>query len=188
MNYLGHIYFSKEDFELMHANLFGDFVKGSKLDEYTPIIKEGILLHRKIDDFMGNHQGVKQLSKHLSPFLPKVAPIAIDIYFDHFLAINWEQFHKETLDAFLEKFYDYPLNTNQYNNPLFIQLIHQMKEYRWMNQYSKLGAIDKACIFLSKKLSFQNDMVFGRRVLEENYEVIEQTFFDYMKDAIDYFK
>jgi len=34
MNFLGHLYFSNNDHELMYANLFGDHIKGSQLDKF----------------------------------------------------------------------------------------------------------------------------------------------------------
>lgn len=187
MNYLGHIYFSKNNIELMYANLFGDFVKGSNLNTYNPIVKEGIQLHREIDSFIGNHAAVKELSKHLSPELPKVAPIAIDIYFDHFLALNWERFHTKQLTGFLEEFYNFQINKLDYSNEKFDQLILAMKEKRWLSEYSKIYSVDKACVFLSNRLSFENALPSGKMVLENNYKEIEQVFFSYMKDAVNYF-
>ena len=55
MNFLGHLYFSNNNPELMYANLFGDFVKGKDLSMYSPQVQKGILLHRKIDDYIDNH-------------------------------------------------------------------------------------------------------------------------------------
>ena len=187
MNYLGHIYFSKNNIELMYANLFGDFVKGSNLNMYSPIVKEGIQLHRQIDSYIGNHVAVKELSKHLSPELPKVAPIAIDIYFDHFLAVNWQQFHTERLDDFLEAFYNFQINKADYPNENFDRLISAMKERRWLSQYTEIYSVDRACVFLSNRLSFPNALANGKTVLENNYAVIERAFFSYMKDAVNYF-
>ncbi|HLU87619.1 MAG TPA: hypothetical protein VKZ44_07670, partial [Taishania sp.] len=82
MNYLGHIFFSDKDPALMYANLFGDFVKGRNWKQYTNEIQKGIVLHRTIDSFIDTHSAVKELAHLLAPDLPKVAPIAIDIYFD----------------------------------------------------------------------------------------------------------
>lgn len=172
----------------MYANLFGDFVKGPNLNAYNPIVKEGIQLHRQIDSYIGNHADVKELSKHLSPELPKVAPIAIDIYFDHFLAVNWQQFHTEKLTDFLEVFYNFQINKDDYSNETFDRLIVTMKERRWLSQYTELYSVDKACTFLSNRLSFPNALVNGQSVLENNYKEIERVFFSYMKDAVNYFQ
>src|SRR5574343_294919 len=105
MNYLGHIYFSNNDPQLAIANLFGDFVKGKKYLDYPYHVQKGVLLHRKIDHFIDHHAGVVRLIHEIRPHLPKVAPIAIDIYFDHLLAKNWQKYHPTELPAFLATLY-----------------------------------------------------------------------------------
>jgi acyl carrier protein phosphodiesterase len=93
MNFLGHLYFSNNDFELMQANLFGDFVKGKDYTHLPLKLQEGVTLHRKIDHYIDHHPAVLDLVHLLHDDLPKVAAIAVDIYFDHLLAKNWSKFH-----------------------------------------------------------------------------------------------
>ena len=100
MNFLGHLYFSHNDYDLMIANLFGDSVKGKKYLNYSVKIQEGILLHRKIDSYIDNHPSVKELRLNLYKDLPKVAGVAIDLYFDHLLAIHWDQYHEKPFEIF----------------------------------------------------------------------------------------
>lgn len=187
MNYLGHIYFSNRDFDLMFANLFGDFVKGKKYEQYPLKIQQGIQLHRKIDDFIDNHPKVRILSKQLSTDLPKVAPIAIDLYFDHFLARHWKQFHAQNLNDFLTQFYAHPLNESHFQNPEFLSMIQQMRKVKWLSYYAQLDGIEKACKGVSSRISFPNALMNGREVLESNYEKIESIFFEFMEDAIAHF-
>lgn len=187
MNFLGHIYFSNGDPELMHANLFGDFVKGSNLDRYLPKVREGITLHRTIDTYIGQHPDVRKLLLRLSPSLPKVAGIAIDIYFDHFLAIHWKDFHADQLTSFLETFYTHRIDEEHYPDELFLQTLFRLKKGRWLSGYAHLDGIEGACIGVSRRISFPNSLMNGRMVLEENYSLVEEAFFQYMNDAIPYF-
>jgi acyl carrier protein phosphodiesterase len=76
VNYLGHLFFSKNDTELMLANLYGDFVKGSNLEAYTESVQTGIRLHRSIDNFIDTHPDVLELKRLLYEDLPKVSGIA----------------------------------------------------------------------------------------------------------------
>src|SRR5690606_11317562 len=105
MNFLGHLYFSNNDTELMLYNLYGDFVKGSHLEVFPPKVERGIRLHREIDSYIDSHPIVHQLTHELHEFLPKVSGIAIDLFFDHLLAKNWLNFHSKPLDVFLDEFY-----------------------------------------------------------------------------------
>ncbi len=187
MNFLGHIYFSGSDPELMHANLFGDFVKGSDLSAFHPEVQKGIRLHRKIDHYIDNHPEVKLLTRQLAPSLPKVAGIAVDIYFDHFLSKHWSRYHSESLDSFLEKFYTYHIDEKEYPNEQFLHMIFRLKRGRWISGYSDLDGVEAACFGVSRRISFPNALINGRMVLENNYTAVEEAFFVYMNDAIDYF-
>lgn len=188
MNFLGHIYLSNDDLELMHANLFGDFVKGRNLEMYKPKVQSGIVLHRKIDTYIGQHESVRQLIKILSPSLPKVASVAVDIYFDHFLSKHWTQFHSDTLDDFLNAFYNYKINEVHYPNELFLQTLFRLKKGKWISEYIHLEGIEAACVGVSKRISFPNALINGRIVLENNYDIIESVFFKYMDDVVYWLK
>ena len=56
MNYLGHLVLSGQDDEVLLGNFMADAVKGSSYKMYSTGVQEGILLHRKIDDFTDKHQ------------------------------------------------------------------------------------------------------------------------------------
>ena len=107
MNFLGHLYFSGTDKELMLANLFGDFVRGSKHGHFPEVIQKGIKLHRSIDFYIDNHPLVKELKYDLMSELPKVGPVAVDLFFDHLLARNWTDFHQTAYTSFLSDFYQH---------------------------------------------------------------------------------
>jgi acyl carrier protein phosphodiesterase len=63
MNFLGHLFFSNNELQLMHANLYGDFVKGKDLSQFDSTIQTGIRLHRKIDSYIDHHPDVLQRSR-----------------------------------------------------------------------------------------------------------------------------
>jgi acyl carrier protein phosphodiesterase len=107
MNFLGHLFFSDNNLELMYANLFGDFVKGKDLSAFSPVVQSGIVLHRSIDFYIDQHPEVRKLMHILYPVLPKVTGIAIDLYFDHCLAKNWKSYHAKSYKDFLDEFYAY---------------------------------------------------------------------------------
>ena len=57
MNYLGHLYFSGKDSEIIFGNFIGDYVKGNVENlDFSDKIKEGIKLHRKIDKLTDSNE------------------------------------------------------------------------------------------------------------------------------------
>lgn len=188
MNFLGHLYFSRNDHELMYANLFGDHIKGSHLEEYPGTVKKGIFLHRAIDHYIDHHPAVIELLHGLYPELPKVAGIAVDLYFDHLLAMNWEKFHSKDLEVFLEEFYSYEPQVWDSFSTDFQVFIGNMKKYRWMNYYSRFEGLEKSSEGVASRISFANKLKDAPTVFLKHREQIEIAFYAFMKDAIPHFQ
>lgn len=188
MNFLGHLYFSNNDLELMHANLFGDFVRGKDLDSYKPFVREGILLHRQIDSYIDNHPVIKELLHLLYPDLPKIAGIAIDLYFDHLLAKNWNKFHNQSLNDFTNAFYNHSIKEENYPNEMFHFVLMRLKQGKWLNQYEEMEGLNRACQGVSRRISFPNMLKYAGNVYVHHEVKITETFYDFMDEAIPYFK
>ena len=105
MNFLGHIYLSGQDKELAVGNLVADKIKGNKISELPEKIRSGIVLHRLIDEFTDNHNSYKNCVHELFPKYRHYSRVIIDMYFDHFLAANWNDFHRTPLKIYSNSFY-----------------------------------------------------------------------------------
>lgn len=188
MNFLGHLYFSDNNLDLMYANLFGDFVKGKNYGHYSKTIQNGIKLHRTIDNYIDNHPAVTKLRRKLYTPLPKISGIAIDLYFDHVLAANWDEFHNQPLDSFLDNFHQKTIRKEDYNNPMFLFLIDKMKKGRWLYHYKSAQGLDNACFGLSKRISFPNVLDEAPEIFKEFEAEIHFAFNSFMSEAIPYFE
>ncbi len=186
MNYLGHIYFSSSH-ELAIANLFGDVVKGSSFHHFPEIIQQGIVLHRKIDNFMDQHVAVKHCCSIIRAELPKVAPIAMDIYFDHLLAKKWNAFHSTPYTEFLHAFYQEIERSKSSYPESFQQFLSNMIQFNWLSVYGESYGLYKMCQGVSSKLSFKNALTDGHSVFYRHEKLIESAFYEYMRDADEYF-
>ena len=60
MNYLAHIFLSGKNREIQIGNFVGDAVKGRTYENYPSGFREGILLHREIDDYTDHHLVVRE--------------------------------------------------------------------------------------------------------------------------------
>ena len=183
MNFLGHLYFSNNDLELMYSNLFGDYVKGKDYTHYPKKLQNGITLHREIDHYIDSHPRVLELLRTLYPKLPKISGIAVDLYFDHILARRWNEFHSTDLRTFVNEFYNYnPKHENHYSTE-FKFLIEKMKEYDWIYRYKEFEGLDSACKGLSKRISFENSLASAPTVFLQLESEIESTFDAFLKEA-----
>lgn len=187
MNYLGHIYFSGNDPQLMQANLYGDFIKGSHLGHLPEILQRGIQLHRSIDHYIDHHPVVHTLLLELRPAMPRVAGIAVDIFFDHLLARHWDQFHPQPLDAFLKAVYRKFDPEDDHYSVEFRLFLRKLISNNWISHYPTLDAVHRMCTSVGNKLSFPNNLSGGKSVFLIYENRISETFFEYMKDANEYF-
>ncbi len=187
MNFLGHLYFSNNNHALMHANLFGDFVKGSDLSKYPADIQKGIILHRKIDDYIDQHPTINKLKHKLSKQLPKINSIAIDLYFDYLLAIHWSKYHSSPLSEFINQFENSPLDKYYNKHPYFKLTINKMKENKWLHFSDSIYGLTKSCVGVSKKISFENNLSQAPIIFFEHRESVQNYFFEFMTKAIPFF-
>jgi acyl carrier protein phosphodiesterase len=183
MNFLGHLYFSRDNTELMAVNLLGDFIKGKNLSNYAPITQQGVFLHRTIDSYIDHHPAVIELLHILYKPLPKIAGIAVDLYFDHLLAKNWSSYHDSKLEDFLHYFYHSVNFENPDFTPEFKLMLKKMIEKNWLYQYQYKHGLHKACQGVSARISFENELINGVRVFEAFEKPIEIAFKAYMTEA-----
>ena len=183
MNFLGHLYFSGTDKELMLANLFGDFVRGSKHGHFPEVIQKGIKLHRSIDFYIDNHPLVKELKYDLMSELPKVGPVAVDLFFDHLLARNWVDFHPTAYTSFLHDFYEHETDFQGHYPKEFIEFMHKLRTHQWMNHYPTKYGLMKSCEGVAKRISFETKLPIAHLVFDQKEGQIEEVFHRFMSDA-----
>lgn len=188
MNFLGHLYFSNNDLDLMYANLQGDYIKGKDLSHLPEIVQRGSHLHRTIDNYVDTHQDVKELLHQLYPHLPKISGIAVDLYFDHLLARNWSHYHPTPLRDFIDTFYQYTPDFRDSFTPEFQFMLDKMKEFDWLYQYQYMRGLSSASGGLSRRISFENNLHQAPHVFAMLQPEIETAFQKYMESAQPFFE
>lgn len=177
MNFLAHIYLSGENDKLMIGNFIGDFVKGRNLSEqFEPEIVQGIEIHRAIDAFTDTHPIVSLSKKRLWPKYRHYAAVIVDVYYDHFLAKNWSEYHALSLPDFAQKTYQ----TLQTNFDLLPDRVQQMLPYmvrgNWLVGYSYVEGIHRALTGMSQRTTYVSRMDEAVNDLREHYDLFEKEF------------
>ena len=91
--------------------------------------------------------------------LPKVAGIAVDLYFDHILAKNGINSTLSLLDEFIDEFYAASMENEEHYSERFKYMIDRMKERNWLYQYQFEYGLMKACKGVSSRISFPNVLI-----------------------------
>lgn len=180
MNFLAHLYLSGSHPDVMTGNFMGDFVKGRSWGDLYPLeVVQGIELHRSIDAFTDSHPVVRKSKKRLFPTYRHYAGVIVDIYYDHFLARNWNEFHGELLPDYAEHCYEI-LQTRPYPLPDQVQvLLPHMMRTNWLVNYGTMEGIHRALSGMSRRTTFASKMEESINDLERNYQFFKQEFDDF---------
>lgn len=184
MNYLGHMFLSGDDPELMMGNFIADAVKGNKIDDFPESVRRGILLHRKIDTFTDSHPSSRALSQFLNPYFRKYSGVVVDMYYDHFLARNWENFSQEDIRVFTERNYLFLHSRIQELPPKSKRILPFMMEDNWLMAYASFGGLDKAFRGMARRTPFFSGMEKGVAVLRDHYAECKLHFDCFMPEVI----
>lgn len=92
MNYLVHLFLAGPDPLERLGQLAGDFVKGPLTGRYPSAFERGLRLHRRLDAFAGEHPACRKSRARLDPALRLWRGVLVDVYYDHFLARDWEKY------------------------------------------------------------------------------------------------
>lgn len=176
MNFLAHLYLSPEDEEIRFGNFIADSVKGKMFEVFGKGIKEGILFHRFIDQYTDTHVMVKASKERLSPTFGKFSGVIVDIYYDHFLATNWNNYHDLPLQAFARQ--QYLLITNRYTllPPRSKRIFPYMHSQDWLSNYADLVFLQRVFEGMSKRTSFDSQMEIATSFLKDNYGAFSEDF------------
>jgi acyl carrier protein phosphodiesterase len=177
MNFLAHLYLSHDEPQTMVGNFIGDFVKGRSLaDQYTPGIVRGIELHRAIDLFTDTHAVVKESKARLRPLYRHYAGVIVDIFYDHFLARNWNTFHPEFLPDYADRFYDLIRQHETVVPPEVNYMMPYMIKGNWLVNYARLEGIERALQGMARRARHESRMDESIRELREHYDAFEREF------------
>ena len=184
MNYLAHIYLSKENDLLKIGNFIADGVKGNSYLKFQKDIQAGILLHRQIDSFTDSHPIVSQSKKRLFNKYRHYSSVIVDIYYDHFLAKNWEIYSQIELSVFAQNFYDllerqFDVLPKRYQN-----LFPFMTSQNWLYSYASLEGIQRVFDGMNRRTKHPSKMNEAVQELELYYSSFENEFSNFFRELI----
>ncbi|MGV3637059.1 MAG: ACP phosphodiesterase [Flavobacteriales bacterium] len=170
MNFLGHLYLSGTDPEVIVGNFMGDAVKGRDLSRFGPGIERGLRLHRAIDSFTDVHPALLEGRQRVHAHAGRYASVVMDLFYDHILAANWELLSQEPLPRFAQRMYAL-LNAHEARMPERTRrMLPYMVHGDWLTSYSTLEGIGRALDGLSRRVPAGAPMRGAERVLRADLE------------------
>ena len=177
MNYLAHAYLSFNQPEILVGNMISDFIKGKTKFNYPPGIQKGIALHRAIDEFTDAHPATKKAAAFFRPAYRLYSGAFVDVVYDHFLALDTNEFkNSTTLQNFTGQVYNI-LAENFYLLPQrFQNFFSHMKQYNWLFNYQYRMGIEKSFGGLVYRAAYINESATAFVVFNENYSELKDCY------------
>ena len=176
MNFLAHIFLSGEHNEVMVGNFIADSVRGVEMGRFSGGIQEGIRLHRSIDTYTDSHSVTLKTKERLRDRYGKYSPVVADIFYDHFLALNWEDYSKLSLRDYVDKTYEFLEKHYAVFPERSKQFFTYMTKYDILFAYSKIEGVDKVMQGMSRRARFESGMETAAEALLERYDDYKMEF------------
>ena len=182
MNFLAHIYLSGDSREILIGNFIGDYVKGKNISGYPEKVKQGIMLHRKIDSFTDSHILTRSSKKVIAEKYGLYAGIVVDIYYDHFLSANWHLYSEIPLREYIHDRYRlldsgfsiFPAGVKSWF-PYFIKS-------NWLETYIHFNGLNMVFKRMSYRTSLPDHSDYAVSQLKENYDFLKENFIEFFTD------
>ncbi len=176
MNYLAHAFLSGQDEDLLVGNFIGDAVKGKAINGYPATIRKGISLHRAIDEYTDHHPVYRQSRARLSGRYRHYAGVLTDIFYDHYLARNWQQYHHDPLPVYTRWVYAVLARQAAALPERVNYMLQFMVPQNWLLNYANLEGIQKVLNGMARRTTFESGMENALDELQQYYTELEEEF------------
>ncbi len=184
MNFLAHAFLSGSDKEILLGNFIADSVKGTEFNRFTPGVQKGIKLHRAIDHFTDTHPVVQKSKERLRPVYRKFSGVIVDVFYDHFLAKNWNKFSTVSLEEYVDDVYSLMKLHYSILPKRSQQMLPYMIEHNWLVSYAQIEGIEKILTQMARRSTFESNMGASVKELRLYYDLFEEEFNTFFPELI----
>jgi len=184
MNYLAHAYLSFGHKELLLGNMISDFIKGKQQFSYPPVIQKGIVLHRMIDDFTDRHDANREAKEVFRKDYRLYCGAFVDVTYDHFLAIDGNEFATEKeLFRFSQSTYQLLETQQEWWPPVFHRMFFYMKTQNWLYRYRTHAGIKQSFGGLVRRSKYLQSASMAEEIFDDYYELLGNCYRQFWKDV-----
>jgi acyl carrier protein phosphodiesterase len=183
MNFLAHLFLAGGDPELIVGNLLGDFVKGRLSGHFPAGIERGIVLHRRIDSFTGRNRHFQRSKRRLDVSFGHYRGVLVDLFYDHFLAVHWDEYSDVPLQPFLSGTQQI---VREYEEilPERLRRIVPVIFAELLPSYLELKGIDLALQRMSHLIARANRLGEGGEELRRHYDELYGDFLEFLPEML----
>lgn len=180
MNFLAHLHLAHLAQSSLSGNLLADFIRGNPNDSYSSEIVAGVYMHRRIDALTDGLPEVAIARQWFRPQTRRVAPISLDIIWDHFLSLHWQTLSPSQP---LTEFVTYArgqIEPQLADMPeAFIDLNQHLWNERWLERYRDMDFIARVLGAMASRRPRLAQLRDSWHDLETHYPALEDLFWSF---------
>lgn len=181
MNWLAHVLLSEDSSAFRLGNLLPDFLRVGELAQLDPVFQQGIMCHRQIDAFTDRHSVVRRSVRRFVAYR-RVAPVLVDVFYDHFLSNDWAQYSAQPLESFIAEIYrSFDIHRAQLPEILW-PLLQRMRDEDWLRSYRDFDGLRRTLMRMERRFRRKVDLVGGVVELEKNYTDLHADFREFFPE------
>lgn len=180
MNFLAHLHLAHLADSSLPGNLLADFVRGNPENLYPADVVAGIHMHRRIDVLTDNLPQVKTAREWFRPHTRRVAPITLDVMWDHFLSRHWASVSPElSLAEFIQYAHAQVATILPDSPPRFVNLNNYLWSERWMERYRDMDFIRNVLNGMANRRPRLDALRDSWQDLDDHYAQLETLFWEF---------
>ncbi len=183
MNWLAHAFLSCPDTDFRLGNLLADLVKGSDLDGMPPHFLAGVRCHKAIDAFTDKHPVPRRSRERIKADWGRFSGILVDVFFDHFLAVNWRRYTDMPLPAFTASVYGALASRSALLPEHARRAARIMTAEDHLSTYARIEGVETALRRISRRLQMRTNRTIALEgaaaSLKTHYQGLGQDFTEF---------
>lgn len=158
MNWLAHLHLSEPTAAFRLGNILPDLLPARELSAVPAEMRRGIDCHRRIDAFTDSHPCFRRSVARLSPGFRRFGGIIVDVLYDHFLTVTWNNHSGMPLRVCVGEFYgSFDAHRADLPRPVW-PVLDRMREQDWLGSYGTLAGVRLALWRISWRLRRPRDL------------------------------
>jgi len=176
MNWLAHLLLSEPTPAFRLGGILPDLVSAPLLAGMPSEFQRGIQRHRQIDAYTDSHAIFRRSVQRLNPPFRRFGGIIMDVFYDHFLSVEWKNYCAQPLEQFVADFYvSFDAQQTQLPAETFGHL-QRMRAENWLCSYRELAGVQLTLERIGRRLRRQINLGAAVTELEQQYDLLREDF------------
>jgi acyl carrier protein phosphodiesterase len=180
VNWLAHLLLSEPSSAFRLGNLLPDLLNAAELADMPAAFQRGIECHRRIDAFTDTHAVVRRSVQRVPASHRRFAPVAVDVFYDHFLSTDWEAHSPQPLSDFLGEVQASFAEHHALLPEVIQDCLLRMRTENWLGSYRELPGVWLTLERIGRR--FRRPVALGGMLVE-----LERHYRDFAGDFAEFF-